>query len=91
MPGRFGTDVGGLRREVKRSACIEAGLGSLAGREKMLAGCIECSVKGSQESKSTLCQNLRLCLGSNSNFGVDLQAGGHDCVGCRKGDRGSHK
>ena len=75
MPRRLGTDVGGLWGKVKWRACIIAGLGGLAGSEKLLTGCIKRSVERSQESESTLGQNLP--LGLLSNFCVDFQASSH--------------
>lgn len=72
MPGRLSSDVGGLRREVKRCSGIPACLGGLASSEKFLTGCIERSVEGGQESKGTLGQNFR-----PSNPGVNFQASDH--------------
>ena len=75
MPGRFGSDVGSLQREVKRCSGIPARLGGLASGEKSLTGRIERSVEGGQKLKGILCQNLR-----PSNLGVDFQASDHGCV-----------
>src|SRR6266404_1133419 len=65
VPGRLGANMGSLRGEVERHACIETRLSCLAGSKKTVASCVERSMKGSQKLNGAVSENFCLCLGSN--------------------------
>ena len=69
MPGWLSTDVGGLRRKVKRCACIETRLSELAGSVETVINGVQATVQGAGDPMTV--GKLTACVGAPFKGALD--------------------